>query len=142
MVDCVYYEQMVETEDQKIFRDYLMNCKTNDLKHIYFDLYVDGKLCEGSQLNYHATIDDFVNPTYNLYEMVRIINCEYIEVRGGSSAFASSSSHYNNNLFIYALLIKCISDQEYNLWEQKFEAKFKNKYIFKNQELLPRIKNN
>jgi hypothetical protein len=134
MVDCVYYEQMDETEDQKIFRDYLMNCKTNNLGHIYFDLYVDGKLCEGSQLNYHTTIDDFVNPTYNLYEMVRVVNCEYIEVSGGSSAFASSSSHYNNNLFIYALLIKCISDQEYNLWEQKFEAKFKNKYSFKNQE--------
>lgn len=97
MVDCVYYEQMDKTEDQKIFRDYLMNCKTNDLGHIYFDLYVDGKLCEGSELNYHTTIDDFVNPTYNLYEMVRAINCEYITVKGGSSALASSSSHYNNN---------------------------------------------
>jgi hypothetical protein len=136
MVDCVYYEQMDETEDQKIFRDYLMNCKTNDSGHIYFDLYVDGKLCEGSQLNYHTTIDDFVNPTYNLYEMVRAINCEYIRVRGDSSALASSSSHYNNNLLIYALLIKCIPDQEYNLWEQKFEAKFKNTYSFKSQELL------
>ena len=142
MVDCIYYEQMDETENQKIFRNYLMNCKTNDSKHIYFDLYVDGKLCEGSQLNYYTTIDDFVNPTYNLYEMVRAINCEYIRVRGGSSALASSSSHYNNNLFIYALLIKCIPEQEYNLWEQKFEAKFKDKYSFKNQELLTRIENN
>ena len=60
--------------------------------------------------------------------MVRAINCEYIEARGGSSALASSSSHYNNNLFIYALLIKCIPDQEYNLWEKKFETKFNNKH--------------
>ena len=37
-----------------------------------------------------------------------------------------------NNLFMLSLLIKCISDQEYNLWEQKFEAKFKNNYSFKN----------
>ena len=142
MVDCVYYEQMNETEDQKIFRNYLMNCKTDDSKHIYFDLYVDGKLCEGSQLNYCTTIDDFINPTYDLYEKVRMINCEYIGARGGSSALASLSSHYNNNLFIYALLRKCIPDQEYNLWEQKFEAKFKNKYSFKKEEFLTRIENN
>lgn len=136
MVDCIYYEQMDETENQKIFRDYLMQCKTDNLGYIYFDLYIDGKLCEGSELNYQTTIDDFVNPTYDLYEMVRAINCEYIKVRNGSSALAGSSSHYNNNLVIYALLIKCIPDQEYNLWEQKFEAKFKNNYSFKNQELL------
>lgn len=125
MVDCVYYQQLQETEEQKIFRDYLMQCKTDSLGYIYFDLYVDGRLCEGSQLNYYTTIDDFVNPTYELYEMVKIINCEYINTRGGASEIASSSSHYNNNLIIYAFLVKCIPDQEYILWEQKFEAKFK-----------------
>jgi len=136
MVDCVYYGQMNETEDQKIFRDYLMNCKTDNSKHIYFDLYVDGKLQQGSELCYRATIDDFVNPTYNLYEIVRVINCEYIKSRGNSSALASSSSHYNNNLLIYALLIKCIPNQEYLLWQQKFEAKFKVKYYSNDEELL------
>lgn len=122
MVDCIYYEQMDETENQKIFRDYLMQCKTDNLGHIYFQSYIDGKLYEGSELLSNHNIDDFVNPTYNLYEMVRAVNCKYIK--------ANSSSHYNNNLVIYALLIKCIPDQEYNLWKQKFEAKFKNKYDF------------
>ena len=125
MVDCIYYEQMDETENQKIFRNYLMHCKTDNLGHIYFDSYINGKLYEGSELNYQ--IDDFVNPTYDLYEMVRVVNCKYIKAR----KLAGSSSHYNfSNLVIYDLLIKCIPDQEYNLWEQKFEAKFKNNYSF------------
>lgn len=117
MADCIYYEQMDETEDQKIFRDYLMQC-TDNLGHIYFQQpsYIDGKLYEGSESNYQ--IDDFVNPTYDLYEMVRVVKCKY-KAKSGSSAFE-----------LYDLLIKCIPDQEYNLWEQKFEAKFKNKYDF------------
>ena len=127
MVDCVAYEQIEEAEDQKIFRDYLKKFKTDNLGCIYFDLYIDGKLCEGSQQNYGATIDNFVNPTYNLYEMVRLMHLEYIDAKGGSD-IASLSSHYNNNLSIYAFLTKCIPDQEYVLWQQKFDAKYSSKF--------------
>jgi hypothetical protein len=119
MVDCSIYQQIEETEDQKLFRKVLERFKTDKNGHIYMDLYIDGKLIEGAELNYGATIDDFINPSTKLYQTVRSLNSMYIDARGASDK-ASSSSHYNNNLSIYAHMIKCIDDDTLALYEQKF----------------------
>jgi hypothetical protein len=112
MVDCSIYQQIEETEDQKRFRKFLERFKTDKTDkngHIYMDLYIDGKLIEGVELNYGATIDDSINPSTKLYQNVRLLNSMYIEARGASDK-ASSSSHYNNNLLIYAHMRKCIAE--------------------------------
>ena len=83
------------------------------------DLYIDGKLIEGADLNYGATIDDFINPSTKLYQTVRSLNSMYIDARGASDK-ASSSSHYTNNLSIYAHMRKCIADDTLALYGQKF----------------------
>ncbi len=123
MVDCSIHQQIEKTENQKLFRKFLERFKTDKNGHIYMDLYIDGKLIEGSEQNYSATIDEFINPSYELYERVRSLNLMYIDARGASDK-ASSSSHYNNNLLIYAHMRKCIADDTLALYEQKFsEAK-------------------
>ena len=127
MVDCNIYEEIEETKDQKFFRKYLEKFKTDESGCVYMDLYIDSKLIEGAEQNYGATIDDFVNPSYKLYETVRLLNLMYIDAKGGSDV-ASSSSHYNNNLAIYAHMTKCINDNDYLIYEQKFNAKYKGKY--------------
>jgi hypothetical protein len=119
MVDCSIYQQIEETEDQKLFRKVLERFKTDKNGYVYMDLYIDGKLIEGSEQNYNATIDDFINPSYELYQTVRLLNSMYIDARGASDK-ASSSSHYNNNLLIYAHITKCIDDDTLTLYEQKF----------------------
>lgn len=93
---------------------------------LYFDLYVDGNIKKGSALVVHGiTLDKLTNPDYELYEKVKRILKNYLELRGGgSSALASSSSHYQNCLHVLSCISSCADLEELEIWENKFKSKF------------------
>ena len=124
MVDCKIYDSLLdENVDQKILRQFLERFKVDENNCVYFDLYVDGEFIKDSDLNFGATIDDYLNPTYKLYEDIKLTVKEYLKCRGYSSSLASSSSHYTNALSLLAKIRKVIGDDLPN-YDDKFDSKF------------------
>ena len=124
MVDCKIYDSLLdENLDQKILRQFLERFKVDKNNCVYFDLYVDGEFIEDGDLNFGATIDDYLNPTYKLYEDIKLTVKEYLKCNGYSSSFASRSSHYNNALSLLAKIRKVIGDDLPN-YDDKFDSKF------------------
>jgi len=128
MVDCKIYDSLLEDNlDQKILRQFLKRFKIDKNNCVYFDLYVDGEFIEEGEQNFGATIEDFLNPTYELYESIKLFVKEYLECRGYSSSLASSSSHYTNTLSLLAKISKVIGDDLPD-YENKFNSKFDKIY--------------
>ena len=92
--------------------------------NIFFELYADGKLMKCSELNLGFSLNKLTNPTYEVYSITKRVIDAYVEMRGGS-ALASSSSHYNNALMLLSAISDCASWQEMELWEQKYNEKYK-----------------
>jgi hypothetical protein len=67
----------------------------------------------------------------NFEEVCKILLSNNITIRGVFHIGAFECEElpfYNNNLAIYAHMTKCINDNDYLIYEQKFNAKYKGKY--------------
>ena len=124
MVDCPYYAKHQEmTPEQQRFKSWLGQFHRKEISGIYFPLYLNGKLIEENEICF-VNIDDLLYPTYHIYELVRRLLKMKLEASGGSSAIAAESSHYNNMLILLAYMLDCVSEQDYLMWEQKFNFKY------------------
>ena len=130
MVDCPEYEKQKLSKEQIFWQNYFKD-SVNEKEELSFDLYVDGKLNKGSESTFNGKkLDDLINPDYEFYEIIKRLIMLYEEHRGGS-ALAALSSHYQNYLLVLAAIYQCANHQELEIWEQKFNKKFKT------DDLLP-----
>lgn len=71
------------------------------------------------------TVKDLTEPKYSVFEMIKRIIKNYGENCGGSDIGSTLSNHYDNLLFCLAAVYDCADESDLEIWQQRFNAKFK-----------------